>query len=66
MIGCRGEHNTKYRENGMWNEWINSNIFLRGIQNCDFEMGNIYDSTIKMELTKKQICFDWKEERWEE
>ena len=47
MIGCQGVRNTIYRENGIWKEWINSDIFLRGIQNCDFQMANIYDSIKK-------------------
>jgi len=47
MIGCQGVRNTIYRENGIWKEWINSDIFLREIQNCDFGIANIYVSTIK-------------------
>ena len=39
MIGCQGVRNTIYRENGIWKEWINSDYFLRGIQNCEFSNG---------------------------
>ena len=47
MIGCKVYVNTINRENGIKKEWINCDIFLRGIENCDFKMANVYDSTIK-------------------